>query len=207
VVEIINYCSSRVSENIHIGCSSPSTVPSLWAAVAVVRPAQRILACLTLRACHRQGPVDQDPFQILLHIRRLMPRLPPRLHGILAQFPDINCPSVRHSHAQYQAGHHHPYPTILMPEAHRAQWSLLLNKASCYSCLRSCDFPSLASSFFSPHYPSIVPRSASPTGIDSRDCFGRFRKLPINRSPPPRHFISLPLLALHTWRLRSAEPH
>ena len=56
-VESINYCSPRVSENIHTGCSSPSTVPSLWAAVAIVRPAQRVLVCLTLRARHRQGPV------------------------------------------------------------------------------------------------------------------------------------------------------
>ena len=158
-VESINYCSSRVSENIHTACFSPSTVPSLWAAVAIVRPAQRVLVCLTLRARHKQGPVYQDPFQILLHIRRLMSNLQPRLSGILAQFPDIHCPSVRHSHAQYQEeGHRHPCPTILMPEAHRVQWSSLSNKASCHSCLRSCDFSSPASSLFFPTHTLHLPQ-------------------------------------------------
>lgn len=153
---ICNYCSYRVSENIHIACSSPNTAPSLWAAVAIVRPAQRVLASPTLPARYSQAPVLQLPFQILLPIRPLMPKLPLplTLSGIPAQFPDIHSPSVRPSHAQSQEAAHPllPCPTTLMPEAHRAPWSSRLNKASGHLPLfRSCDLS------FSFSFPTLSP--------------------------------------------------
>lgn len=99
--------------------------------------------------------MHQDPFQILLHIRSLMPKQQFLLSGILAQFPDTHFPSVRHSHAQ---SHHRPCPTIRMPAAHRVRWSSRLNKASfVIPRLRSCDFSSLLPLSFphtrSFHYP------------------------------------------------------
>ena len=127
-----------------------------------------------------------------------MSNLQPRLSGILAQFPDIHCPSVRHSHAQDQEEGHHPCPTILMPEAHRAPWSSLSNKASCHSCLRSCDFSSFASLFIFPHtHTTSSPMLLRRPDLTVATSLGGSEALRINRSPPPRHSISYPPVSSH----------
>lgn len=56
--------------------------------------------------------------------------------------------------------------------------------------------------YFSPHTLSIFPSASSPTGVDSRDRFGRFRSAS-NEWVATSTSLYLPtLLALHTWRLR-----
>jgi hypothetical protein len=134
-----------------------------------------------------------------------MPKLPLRLSGILAQFPDTHFPSVRHSHAQAQEeGHYRPCPTIQMQAAHRVRWSSLSNKASfVIPRLRSCDFSLLPLSF--PHTLFLLSlRLLRRPELNSRDRFRRFRRASnaffvFNRSSHHVTISPYPLLALHTF--------
>jgi len=138
-----------------------------------------------------------------------MPKLPLRLSGILAQFPDTHFPSVRHSHAQSQEeGHRRPCPTIQMPAVHQVRWSSRSNKASfVISRLRSCDFSSFLPLSFPHTILPLSPRLLRRPELNSRDRFRRFRSASnaflysIGPATTSR-YLPTPPGSSHLWRLR-----
>jgi hypothetical protein len=203
-VESINYCSYRVSENIHTGCSSPSTVPSLWAAVAIVRPAQRVLACLTLPSTSQAGssapgPFPNSPPYPPPHAQAAAP--PQRYPGSVPRHPL----SVSPTQSRAVPGGGPPLPLSYHPDARGPPGSMVLTFEQGKLSFPVSDRVTflLCFLFLFPTLSFHCPQASSPTGIDSRDRFGRFRSASLYslNSIGRSHHVTLspdPLLALHT---------